>query len=268
MFEVDTYLQALGLLLAVGAFLWMVSVVKRDVSIVDSFWGLMILLAGVFYTLALAASGARAALALILVAIWALRLTGHVTWRNWGEPEDYRYREIRQRNEPGFWLKSLYLVFGLQAVLAWIVSLPFLPLLGSAAPLGALDAAAVALVLGGTLFESAADWQLARFKRDPANHGHVLDTGLWRYSRHPNYFGECCVWWGFYLFAASAGAWWSVVSPLVMTFLLVKISGVALLETTIGRRRPAYYDYVRTTSAFVPMPKRKRTVVRAATDLE
>jgi len=268
MFELDIYLQALGLLLAVAAFLWVLSVVKRGVGIVDSFWSLMLFSAGAFYTLALAASGTRATLALTLLAIWALRLAGHVTWRNWGEPEDYRYREIRQRNEPGFWLKSLYLVFGLQAVLAWIVSLPLLPLLGSPVPLGALDAAAVALILGGTVYEAVADWQLARFKREPANQGRVLDRGLWRYSRHPNYFGECGVWWGFYLFAASVGAWWSVVSPLLMTFLLVKISGVALLETTIGRRRPAYSDYIRTTSAFVPMPKRKRTVVRAAADLE
>jgi steroid 5-alpha reductase family enzyme len=147
-------------------------------------------------------------------------------------------------------------VFGLQAALAWVISLPLLAATGSTAPLGWLDAAGVALWLVGMIFEAGGDWQLARFKRDPANRGKVLDTGLWRYTRHPNYFGDFCVWWGFFLIALSAGGWWSIVGPLAMSFLLLKVSGVALLEKDIGERRPAYRDYIRRTNAFFPGPPR------------
>jgi steroid 5-alpha reductase family enzyme len=186
--------------------------------------------------------------------------------RNAGAGEDYRYREIRRRNEPNFVLKSLYLVFGLQALLAWVISLPLLAALRSGAPLGALDVLGLALALFGLALETAADRQLARFKREPKNHGRVLDRGLWRYSRHPNYFGECCFWWGLGFVGVGAGVWWSVVSPLLMTWLLLRVSGVALLEKTIGDRRPAYAEYVRRTSAFVPLPPRKAAVARASVD--
>jgi steroid 5-alpha reductase family enzyme len=204
---------------------------------------------------------------LALVGTWALRLTIYITARNWGAGEDRRYRDIRARNEPGFALKSLYLVFGLQAALAWLVSLPLHAALRGTAPLGLLDAAGAALVVAGLCFESVADWQLARFQREPGNRGRVLDRGLWRYSRHPNYFGECCVWWGFGVLGAAAGGWWSLVAPLLMTWLLLRVSGVALLEQTIVERRPSYTDYARRTSAFVPLPPRERTVTRAPVDL-
>jgi steroid 5-alpha reductase family enzyme len=266
MFDLRAYLAGLAVLLAAAALVWLVSVPKRDVSIVDSLWGvLFVLAAGVYF--ATLEGGPRSVLVLALVAIWAARLTVYITWRNWGEGEDHRYREIRRRNEPRFWLKSLYLVFGLQAVLAWWISLPLLAAIGGAEPLGWLGWLGVTLCLGGMLFESGGDWQLARFKADPANRGRVLDRGLWRYTRHPNYFGECCVWWGFYLLALAAGGWWSIVAPLLMTWLLLKVSGVALLEQTIQERRPAYADYIRRTSAFVPWPPRKPAVPRAVTEL-
>ena len=267
MFDWRVYLLALALLLAAAVATWLVSLAKRDVSIVDSVWGAMFVVAAVSYAWPLENVTARGALVLAIVALWALRLSVYITWRNWGEGEDYRYREIRRRNEPNFALKSLYLVFGLQAVLAWVVSAPLLAAQLSAAPLSALDWLGLALATFGLLFESVADWQLARFKAGGHNRGRVLDRGLWRYSRHPNYFGECCVWWGIACFGLAAGGFWSLVSPLLMTFLLLRVSGVTLLEQSIGDRRPGYADYVRRTSAFIPLPLRKIAVNRAAVDL-
>jgi steroid 5-alpha reductase family enzyme len=256
MLDWRSYLTALGVLLAAALVTWTVSVLKRDVSIVDSLWGGLFALAALVYAWPIEALDARGSVALALVLAWAVRLSAHITWRHWGEPEDYRYREIRARNEPHFALKSVYLVFGLQAVLASVVSLPLLATAKGTAPFGFLDGLGAALAAAGLAFETVADWQLARFVRNPANRGRVLDSGLWRYSRHPNYFGECCFWWGLAGLAFAAGAWWAVVSPLLMTWLLLRVSGVALLETTIGTRRPAYADYVRRTSAFLPLPPR------------
>jgi steroid 5-alpha reductase family enzyme len=190
------------------------------------------------------------------VTLWGLRLAAHLTWRNHGQPEDRRYQQIRKRNEPNFTLKSLYLVFGFQALLAAVISVPLLGAINSPAPIGTLDYAGIGLWLLGLAFEAGGDWQLARFKADPANAGQVMDRGFWRYTRHPNYFGDFCVWWGFYLIAAGAGGWWSVAGPAIMTVLLLRVSGVALLEKDIGERRPKYAEYVRRTNAFFPGPPR------------
>ncbi len=256
----QTYLTALGVLVGVGFVAWLVSIPKRDVSFVDSLWSLFFLIAAGVYAAAAGALTVRAGVVLILVAIWALRLSIYITVRNWDEPEDSRYQAIRAKNEPGFIYKSLYIVFGFQALLAWIVSLPLLPAIASTDPLGAVDYAAILLWLLGFTFEALGDWQLARFKADPSNRGKVMDRGLWRYTRHPNYFGDFCVWWSFYLFAVAAGAWWSVVSPLIMSFLLLRVSGVALLEKSITDRRPGYADYIRRTNAFFPgAPRRLRS---------
>ena len=187
----------------------------------------------------------------------AARLCLHITVRNHGEPEDRRYQKIRANNQPGFEWKSLYLVFLLQAILAWIVALPLMAT-RSESGFGLLDVAAIGLIGFGIVFEALADWQLVRFKARPDTGGRVLDTGLWRYSRHPNYFGECCAWWGFGVLGFAAGAWWSLASPILMTVLLLKVSGVTLLEVDIGERRPGYARYIRETSAFVPR-KPKRT---------
>ena len=113
-----------------------------------------------------------------------------------------------------------------------------------------------AIVAGNATLEGG-DWQLSRFKADPSNNGKVLDTGLWRYTRHPNYFGNACIWWAFWLFAVAAGAWWTIFAPLLMTFLLLRVSGVAMLERTISDRRPAYAEYIRSTNAFFPGPRRR-----------
>ena len=261
MFDMASFFNALGVLLTMGALTWLISLRKRDVSIVDSLWSLMFLAAALVYWLAVEEPTGRALLVMVLVGLWSLRLAAHITWRNWGEGEDYRYRQIRERNEPGFAHKSLYLVFGLQAVIAWLVSLPLLAAISAEVPLGFLDGFALGLFVIGFVFEAVADLQLARFKADPANVGRVLDTGLWRYTRHPNYFGNACIWWSFFVFALATGAWWSVLSPLLMTFLLLKVSGVALLEQDIGDRRPAYRDYIRRTNAFIPgFPKTAEVV--------
>ena len=143
------------------------------------------------------------------------------------------------------------------ATITWVISLPLLGAFASNQPLGLLDYAGLSLWIVGFVFEAGGDWQLSRFKKDPANAGKVMDRGLWRYTRHPNYFGEFCIWWGFYLIALSAGAWWSVAGALLISFLLLKVSGVALLEKDIGNRRPLYADYVLKTNAFFPGPPQK-----------
>jgi steroid 5-alpha reductase family enzyme len=252
MMSVSPFIMALAVILAVGVLAWLFSVVRKDVSIVDSLWSLFFLVAAAIIAFASQPLSARGTLVLVLVAAWALRLSIFITARNWGESEDYRYQTIRANNEPGFTFKSLYIVFGLQGALAWVIALPLLPAITSTNPLGVLDGLAAALWLIGFIFEAGGDYQLSRFKNSIDNEGHVLDTGLWRYTRHPNYFGDFCIWWSFYLFAVAAGGWWSVISPLLMTFLLLKVSGVAMLESTISERRPAYADYVRNTNAFFP----------------
>ena len=148
-------------------------------------------------------------------------------------------------------------MFGLQALLAWVVSISLFAAITTNTPLNVLDFFAIVLFILGFVWQVVGDWQLALFKANPANKGKVLNTGLWRYSRHPNYFGECCMWWAFYLFAIATGAWWAIISPILMTLLLLKVSGVRLLEQTITERRPAYADYIKNTNAFIPgFPKR------------
>jgi len=250
------WLSSLPAIAVLTATAWAVCTVRRNVGLVDIFWSLFLLLAAVVYAIAAAPAGPRATLVLALVAAWAVRLAAYLTARNWNAPEDHRYQAIRARNQPNFEWKSFYLVFGLQGLLAWIISAPLAAAVASPAPLGPLDWAGAALAAFGIVFESVADAQLARFRRDPAGAGRVLDSGLWRWSRHPNYFGECCVWWGIYLLAVAGGGAWTAFSPLIMTLLLLRVSGVSLLEKDIGERRPAYRDYVARTSAFVPWPPR------------
>ena len=254
--DLQTYLLALALILGIGVVAWAVSVAIRNVAFVDSLWSLFFLVAALVFATAAWPLSARGLLVTVLVAIWALRLSTYITARNWGEPEDYRYQKIRANNEPGFAFKSLYIVFGLQGVLAWFVAMPLVPAIMNPGEIGVLEMVAAALWLTGFVFEAGGDYQLAKFKREPSNRGRVLNTGLWRFTRHPNYFGDFCVWWAFYLFAVAAGGWWTVLSPILMSLLLLKVSGVALLEKTISKRRPEYADYIRRTNAFFPgVPK-------------
>lgn len=252
-----TWIGALPWMLLLAFVAWAVASLRRNAGLVDIFWSLFLLTAALVYFTRSDPGAARAALVLALVCLWGLRLSIYLAVRNWNAPEDHRYRAIRARNEPGFVWKSLYLVFALQAVLALVVAAPLAA--GIAAPatvLNPLDYIGAALVLAGIVTETLADRQLAVFVADPANRGKVLDRGLWRYSRHPNYFGEFCVWWGFYVIALAAGGWWSILSPLLMSVLLLRVSGVRLLEQDIGERRPGYAAYVARTNAFFPGPPR------------
>jgi steroid 5-alpha reductase family enzyme len=250
------YTLALFVILGIGVVSWIFSVVKRDVSIVDSLWSLFFLVAAGVFAVEAQPLSPRGTLVLALVAVWGLRLSIYITARNRGEPEDYRYQTIRADNEPGFAFKSLFIVFGLQGLLAWFIALPLLSAITSDSALNPLDLVAALLWLVGFGFEAGGDYQLSKFKSRADSKGRVLDTGLWRYTRHPNYFGAFCIWWAFYLFAVAAGGWWSIASPILMSFLLLRVSGVAMLEGTIGDRRPEYANYICRTNAFFPGPRR------------
>jgi len=259
MIDWTAFLYAGAALALVAVVFWLLSLLRNDVSIVDSLWSLMFLFAAGVYAAVSVENGPRVFLLIGMVFIWALRLSVYITARNHGKPEDYRYQEIRANNQPGFKYKSLFIVFGLQALLAWIISMPLAAAISGQAQIGYLDLAGFALWAVGVFFEAMGDLQLSRFRKDPANKGKVLDTGLWRYTRHPNYFGNFTLWWGFYLIALSAGGWWTIISPLLMTFLLLKVSGVALLEKDISSRRPKYQQYIRKTNAFFPgLPRRDK----------
>jgi steroid 5-alpha reductase family enzyme len=250
------WFDVLPWMLAMALLAWAVCTARRNVGLVDVFWSLFLLVASIYFLHETVADTERGLLVFALVSIWALRLASYLAMRNWSAPEDHRYQAIRARNEPGFVWKSLYLVFALQAALAFIVSLPLYAAITATQPLAWLDVLGAALTVLGLSIETVADTQLAAFRDNPANRGQVLDRGLWRYSRHPNYFGEFCVWWGFYLLALSTGAWWAIASPLLMSVLLLRVSGVTLLEKNISQRRPGYAEYVARTNAFFPGPRR------------
>lgn len=242
--------------------LWLVSLLLRNSSIVDIFWGAGFVIAvWLAYALGSGYPGRKILLA-ILVTIWGLRLSLHILRRNWGKPEDFRYARWREEHGTRWWWVSLFQVFLLQGVLMWGISAPLVAaqVLPSRDHLGVLDGLGVSLWIIGFFFEAVGDWQLGRFKADPANQGKLLTQGVWRYSRHPNYFGDAAQWWGYYLIAAAAGAWWTVFSPILMTLLLIRVSGVALLEKTLIETKPGYREYAETTSAFIPwFPRRPRS---------
>jgi len=239
--------------------LWVASVARRDVSIVDLYWGPGFFVIALACLVSVAIVDVRSFLVTAMIGLWGSRLGGHLLRRNWGKPEDRRYAAMRRHHGSRFWIVSLGTVFLLQAMLMWIVSLPVQWTILSA-PSGGLtwvDGTAAITCAVGLLFEAGGDLQLARFKADPRNLGTVMDRGLWRYTRHPNYFGDSLFWWGVFLFASGVpGGYVTVISPVVMTILLLRVSGVALLERSIVRRRPAYAGYIQRTSAFIPWPPR------------
>lgn len=238
--------------------LWLVSLAIKNVAIVDVFWGLGFIVAAAVATICNGPPTVRMQLLLAMTTLWGLRLAIYLLWRNWGKGEDRRYAEMRKYHGEHFGRVSLVTVFLLQGLLLVWIALPLetAAVVKSAAPLGRLDWVGVLLWFVGMTFETVGDFQMARFQSRPANEGRVMDSGLWRYTRHPNYFGDFCVWWGLYLTAAAGGAALTVLSPLTMSFLLLRVSGVALLEQTIGERRPDYAEYRRRTSAFFPWPPR------------
>lgn len=241
---------------------WFISLVFKNVTVVDSLWGLgFVMIAWITFAMAEGFIGRKLLIA-ILISLWGLRLAVHLSWRNWGAGEDPRYGTWREKSGDRFWLVSLYKVFILQAVFLWIISLAVQ--FGQLSPTPDrytwLDILGVLVWSAGFVFESIGDWQLAKFKADPQNKGRVMDRGLWAYSRHPNYFGEFLIWWGVFLITLSTpNSWWTVLSPIIITAVLLKMTGIPLTEKTTVKKRPGYTDYIKRTSAFIPwFPKKER----------
>ena len=238
---------ALGALCVSMLVLWGVSVKLRDSSIVDLFWGPAFGLVAWLTVFEFGAT-ARGLLIACLVTAWGVRLGAYLAWRNLGHGEDKRYVAMRAKHGAAWWWRSLFIVFGLQGVLVWIVSLPVRAgIVAGVSGWSWLDVLASSLVVVGILFESVGDWQLARFKADPTNKGKIMNRGLWRFTRHPNYFGDFVVWWGL----ACLGTWFSLMGPVVMSVLLIRVSGKALLEAGM-RGRPGFAEYEKATSGFFP----------------
>jgi steroid 5-alpha reductase family enzyme len=257
----EIYAVVAGVILACMVTLWVVSLALRNSSIVDIFWGTGFVIATwVYFSLTPDGFAARKWLLSILVTLWGLRLSLYILWRNWGKPEDFRYQTWRKEAGGMWWWRSFFKVFLLQGLLMWGISVPLLGAQISATPdsLTLLDLAAILVWAVGFLFEALGDLQMARFKANPANKGKVMNTGVWRYTRHPNYFGDAAQWWAYYLMAAAAGGFWTIFSPIIMTTLLMRVSGVTLLEKSLKETKPGYKDYMETTNAFVPWFPRKR----------
>jgi steroid 5-alpha reductase family enzyme len=243
-------------LVAAFTVLWIASLPLENASIVDMWWGPAFVLASLVYAAPREAISVRGLAVIAVVALWALRLAWHIGRRNVGHGEDPRYAAWRTQHGASWWWFSWVKVFLLQATVAWIVSWPIgAALRGAPGALTMWDLVGLSLALAGLAVEAVADAQLRRFKRSAAR-GQVCDVGLWRYSRHPNYFGESVVWWGLFVVAAGAGGVATIVSPIVMTWLLLRVSGVTLLEQGLAHSKPGYAEYVRRTSAFVPWPPR------------
>lgn len=249
-------LAAASLALGLGAMLllWLLSLRLRDASIVDIWWGPGFAALAIFAYM-LAEHGNVWATA--LTALWGLRLGAYLLWRNAGHGEDPRYVAMRRHHGARFGRVSLFSVFALQGSIQWFVALPVLVAQahGSGVSPTAWTLIGTGVFALGLVFETVGDAQLARFRSDPDNAGRVMQSGLWRYTRHPNYFGDFCVWWGIFLVCLETpAAGFTLASPLLMSFLLLRVSGVPLLEKSIGKRRPGYAEYQRRTSAFFPRP--------------
>ena len=252
------YLATLAILLACMAVLWFLSVLLKNASIVDPFWGVTFVISGwYFYAQTPDGEPARKLLIVILVTIWGLRLSIYLLWRNWGKGEDFRYQAFRQRYGPErYWWISFFQTFMLQGILAWVISAPLLGAQIQGGPLNILDYLAVMVWIIGFVFEAGSDLQLAHFKSALDNRGKLMTTGFWRYSRHPNYFGDAACWWGFGLLSLAAGSYLAVLGAAVMTFLLLRVSGVAMLERSLAANKPSYEEYARRTSSFIPWKPR------------
>ena len=246
----------IGVIISILTLLWLLSVVIKDASIIDIFWGIGFVILAWLYRYLLKNESDRSLIFCILVSIWGLRLGLYLAARNLGKGEDYRYQVWRKQYGDNFWWISFFRVFLLQGFLMWIIAAPLL-IVQTTAELTWLDVLGIVLWIIGFAFEAIGDWQLSNFKKNPDNKGKILDTGLWKYTRHPNYFGDTVVWWGFFCFALSAGGWWTVFSPILMTFLLMKVSGVVMLEKTLVITKPQYQDYINRTSSFFPMPPKQ-----------
>lgn len=254
------FLQASLLIFVLVTLLWGLSVLIKNVSIVDLFWGMGFVIVNAFYFFRIGEFSSRSILLLILVSLWGLRLSIYLSLRNIGKGEDFRYQQFRKDYGPKrYWWFSYFQTFLLQGALIMLVSLPLLGanLISQTAGFNVMDYLAVLVFLVGFAFEAGGDYQLARFKKNPNNKGKVLDKGFWKYTRHPNYFGDSAVWWSFGMFSIAAGSYWTVLGSVIMTLLIIKVSGVALLEKSLKNTKPQYRDYIQKTNAFFPwFPKK------------
>ncbi len=239
---------------------WLLSLIRNNVTVVDSLWGLGFVLVAWMTLLQVDGVRERQWLLTGLTTLWGLRLAVYLTWRNHGKGEDPRYAAWRESTGRRFWWTSLFKVFLLQALFLWVIALAIQAgqTGGQQAPFGKVDLIGATIWLFGFIFESVGDWQLAKFKSDPSNKGKVMRTGLWRYTRHPNYFGESLIWWGIFVIAAAdVGNWWTVISPIIITAVLLKMTGIPLTEKLSIQKRPGYADYIAVTSSFVPWPPKQ-----------
>ncbi len=251
-------LEALPVVLMIALANWLVSLYLDRVSTAKYSWSIMLAAATLIYAQTLGSNGPVEVALVIMVVVWALRLAVFLLVRDRNQPEDRRYRMMRKRYSPNFGFKSFYLIFMSQAVLAWLLSSIFAIVLKTAADSqvqwGIYHYAGVALWTFGLCFEGLADRQLYAFNRQVIKQSHTLSTGLWRYSRHPNYFGECCVWWAWFIFAIPSGDAAVLLAPLLMTVMLARVTGINLVELDIVTRRPDYASYQKSTSILIPMP--------------
>lgn len=255
------YLLGFAIIFLLMLMVWGTSLLLKDSSIVDIFWGLGFVAAAYTYNTVSSGFPTRETIVFLLVILWGVRLSAHLAYRNLPKGEDFRYQKWREQHGDSYWWISFFRVNLLQGIILWIVSVPLLAAQFSATPdnITVFDILGIIVWAIGFLFEAVGDWQLMQFKRNPMNRGKVMDQGLWRYTRHPNYFGDALVWWGFFLIALSTpNGVFTIVSPLIMTFLLMRVSGVAMLERTLKETKPAYKDYIEHTSAFFPMPPKKQ----------
>lgn len=258
--SLELWIQCLQGVGSMMILLWLWSLVKRDVSVVDPWWSFGFLIVAWFSFRSQPVTFSKC-LQMFLISLWAIRLWLYLLHRSRGKTEDPRYTALREKyGRERYWWFSLFQVFGLQGLLILLISTPLQVALTHSPPdpLVATDGIGCLLVSIGILIESLADWQMLRFKSNPENRGRVMDRGVWRYSRHPNYFGECLLWWGFWLFALdSAAGVWTLYAPMLMTYLLLKVSGVTLLEQQLSSSKPGYAEYVARTSAFIPWPPKQ-----------
>lgn len=254
------YSTGIGIIMLVLSGLWLLSLAIKDASIIDIFWGSGFVIVAWLYAslVGFELAGTRNWVFLGMITIWGLRLTLYLAIRNVGKGEDYRYVEMRKQGGKHFWWISFLRVFALQGFLIWMISAVYAPALSISGSLVLLDYVGILFWAIGLFFEAVGDAQLRMFKQNPDNVGKVMDKGLWRYTRHPNYFGDAMVWWGFFMFGLCQ---WQglafVFCPLIMTLFLLKVSGVALLESKLKKTKPQYAEYIRKTPAFVPgLPKK------------
>jgi len=237
---------------------WLWSLRARDVTVADVYWGFgFVIVAWLSFVMAGTAS-VRAWLLVVLTSLWGVRLGSYLLWRGRDQPEDPRYRKIRERHGKSFPMMSLFVIFGFQGGVLLVVSLPVqVGMLATGAPDPALWAGVLVWLIG-FVFEAIGDRQLSRFRANPDNRGKVMNRGLWRYTRHPNYFGDFMVWWGLFLIALdSVDRLWIAAGPALMSVMLLRVSGVSLLEKTLSQRE-GYAEYIETTSAFIPWPPKRK----------